>query len=102
MPPTAGASTVEIRHLRTLIALAETGSFSKAAVAIKLSQPAVSLQIKMLETAYGTNLIQRRKRPFQLTATGRRLISLAYEIQNQLQDAERDIAQLSHGEGGGV
>lgn len=91
---------IEIRHLRTLIALAETGNLSKAASSVNLSQPAASHQIKTLEDFYGTALFERKTRPLKLTPAGQRLISLAYDIDRQVLEAERDVARISQGEAG--
>lgn len=91
---------IELRHLRTLMALAETGNLSKAARALNLSQPAASHQIKLLEEFYDTALFERKTNPLRLTPAGQRLISLAYDIDKRVQSAERDLARISQGEAG--
>lgn len=91
---------LEIRHLRTLMALAETGNLSKAARMVNLSQPAASHQIKALEDSYGTALFERKSTPLKLTPAGHRLIALAYDIDRQVQSAERDVARIAQGEAG--
>jgi len=67
---------LEIRHLKTLVALAETGNISKAAKQVKLSQPAVSHQIRAIETHYDVELFERKSDPLRLTAAGQRFIQL--------------------------
>jgi len=91
---------IELRHLRTLIALAETGNLSKAARTVHLSQPAASHQIKGLEDFYGTALFERKSHPLKLTPAGQRLIALAYDLDRRVREAERDVARIAQGESG--
>jgi DNA-binding transcriptional LysR family regulator len=78
---------MDITDARTFIAVAETGSISRAARELHLTQPAVTRRIQRLEHAIGTRLIDRRKRPFALTDVGhaaiercRRLVSTRDEL----------------------
>lgn len=57
-------SIIELRHLRTLLALEETGSVSLAAERVFLTQSALSHQIRVLETYFGTPLFERKSTPF--------------------------------------
>lgn len=91
---------LELRHLRTLMALAETGNLSKAAKRVHLSQPAISHQLKLLEDHYGSPFFERKSNPLRLTAAGQRFIALAYEVDKRVLDAERDVARISQGEAG--
>lgn len=91
---------IELRHLKTLIALAETGNLSKAARRVHLSQPAVSHQIKALEAHYGVELFGRKTTPLRLTPAGQRLISLAYDLEGRVREAERDVARIAQGHAG--
>lgn len=70
-------SLLELRHLQTLLALVETGTLSRAAVRLCLTQSAVSHQIKQLEQHYGVSLFERKSQPLRLTPAGRRLHTLA-------------------------
>lgn len=90
----------ETRHLQTLLALAETGNLSKAARRVHLSQPAVSHQIKALETACGVPLFERKSSPLRLTPAGQRLLSLAYAVERLMREAQRDIARIAQGNAG--
>jgi len=78
---------MNIRQLKTFLAVAETGTFSAAGEAVGLSHSAISLHIKALESALGTALVDRSRRPPVLTAKGhalversRRMIDLMDEI----------------------
>lgn len=86
---------LEIRHLRTLTALQETGSVSLAARRVHLTQSALSHQIRLLQEHYGLPLIQRRGQSVELTDAGKRLAVLAGVVLHELQAADRDIARIS-------
>ena len=51
---------LELRHLRTLLALKETGSVSMAAKRVYLTQSALSHQIKLMEEQFGLPLFERK------------------------------------------
>lgn len=94
------SSALEIRHLRTLAAIAETSSLSKAAERLHLSQPAVSHQIRVMEEMCGLSLFERKTVPIKLTPGGQRLLSLARSVEQQMADAERDMARIAGGNTG--
>jgi DNA-binding transcriptional LysR family regulator len=71
---------MSIRHLRTLLAIAERGSFAAAARDIHLTESAVSMQMKALEEELGLALFDRSKRPPVLTEAGRALLPEAKEL----------------------
>lgn len=91
---------LELRHLRTLVALKETGSVSLAAKQVYLTQSALSHQIKLLEEQYSLSLFERKTQPLRFTAAGDRLIQLAYEILPKVIEAERDLTRVKQGEAG--
>lgn len=93
---------LEIRHLRTLIALKESGSVSLAAKMVHLTQSALSHQIKLLEEQYDLTLFERKSSPIRFTPAGERLIKLAYDILPQVIEAELDLARVKQGEVGEV
>ena len=66
-------SILEVRHLRTLVALRDSGSLVRAAQLLNLTQSALSHQIKLLEDRYGQPLFERKSVPPQFTAVGERL-----------------------------
>ncbi|HGN6853198.1 TPA: LysR family transcriptional regulator [Neisseria gonorrhoeae] len=93
-------SIIELRHLKTLLALEETGSVSLAAKRVFLTQSALSHQIRMLENHYGTPLFERKSTPLRFTPVGERLLRLAHELIPQVAVAERDLARITEGEAG--
>ncbi len=65
---------VDTALLRTFVALAQTGSFSRTGALIGRSQSAVSGQIRKLEETFGRTLLERDTRNVRLTADGERLL----------------------------
>lgn len=70
----------EIKHLKTLTTLANTGTLRKAADALFISQSALSHQVKDLEQRLGTSLFLRNTTPVEFTDSGQILLNLANEI----------------------
>jgi LysR family transcriptional regulator for metE and metH len=91
---------LELRHLRTLAALRDTGSLVEAADRVFLTQSALSHQIKDLEDRLGGALFLRKTRPVRFTAIGQRLLRLADEVLPLVHGAERDLERLSGGAAG--
>ena len=91
---------LEIRHLRTLTALQETGSLARAAQLLNVTQSALSHQVKFLEERYGSPLFERKSSPLKFSAIGERLLELGSQILPQVEQAERDLLRLSQGGGG--
>ena len=91
---------IEIRHLKTLIALRETGSLVEAAERLFLTQSALSHQLKELESRVECELFIRKSRPLRFTEAGKRLLLLADDVLARVSDAERDVKKLVHGEAG--
>ncbi|MCE8010106.1 LysR family transcriptional regulator [Halomonas daqingensis] len=85
---------IELRHLRTLIALRDAGSLVEAAERVHLTQSALSHQIKDLEERLGTALFVRKTRPVEFTRAGQRLLVLAEQVLPLVRMAERDVARL--------
>lgn len=87
---------LEIRHLRSLIALADAGTLSRAADRVHLTQSALSHQLRVLEQHYGTRIVERDGRGLKLTRPGERLVALARSVVGDIQAAEREVAKLTH------
>lgn len=88
---------IELRHLRTLLSLQETGSVSQAAEHLHLTQSAVSHQLKALEAYFDCPLFIRKSHPLQLTSAGERLLELATAILPRVEAAEKDLACMAGG-----
>lgn len=91
---------IELRHLRSLTALRESGSLTAAAERLHLTQSALSHQIKELEERLGTPLFERKSRPPRFTAAGERLLALADEVLPRVRETERDLARIRGGHAG--
>lgn len=87
---------IEFRHLRTLLALRDSGSLVDAAERVHLTQSALSHQIKDLEHRMGSPLFIRKTRPVNFTRAGQRLLELADRVIPEVRKAERDIAKLAN------
>lgn len=85
-----GESEMDIRHLKTLRAVVETGSFVAAGQKLGLSQSSVSLQIKSLEDELGVYLFDRSSRPPTPSARGRILAEQSEDIIELLEEAKRN------------
>ncbi|MCG8635778.1 MAG: LysR substrate-binding domain-containing protein [Desulfobacterales bacterium] len=83
---------LQIDYLRTFIALAETKNFTKTGIQVNLSQSAVSMQIKRLETEVGGKLFHRIGKTVKLTGQGSILINYAMRIVREHDEA---VAALS-------
>ena len=89
---------VTLRGLEVFEALAASGSVARAAHLTGLSQPAVSQQMRNLETALGVDLIDHGKRPMRLTTAGRSFLGRAQAVLNELRAAQSELTvmDLSH------
>lgn len=85
---------IELKHLRTLVSLRDTGSLTATATSLHLTQSALSHQIKDLEIRLGGQLFLRKTRPVKFTSEGLILLQLADEILHKIAIAEGKIASL--------
>jgi len=83
---------IEIRHLRYFLAVAEAGSFSRAADRLGMSQPSVSQQMRDLETGLRVSLFQRRGKRILLTPTGLIFQEHARVILRQLENFLQELS----------
>lgn len=99
---TDGWVGLELRHLVALKAVAEAGTFGRAATQLGYTQSAVSQQIASLERIVGQRLIERPggPRPVSLTEAGALLLRHSDAIAARLQAAQADLAALEAGEAG--
>src|SRR4051794_999647 len=93
---------VELRHLLALQAIAEHGSFGRAARSLGYTQSAISQQVAALERAVGEKLIERPggPRPVSLTEAGQLLLRHAEAIVARMKAAQADLAAFSEGAAG--
>lgn len=95
-------SPLELRHLKTVVALRETGNLSRAAQLLNLTQSALSYQLKALEDHYGASLFERKSNPVSFGAAGQRLLRLADAVLPLVDEAERDVSRLVSGAAGAL
>ncbi|SEI88292.1 LysR family transcriptional regulator, regulator for metE and metH [Allopseudospirillum japonicum] len=91
---------LDLRHLRTLQALRESGSLVDAAARLHLTQSALSHQIKELEQRLSCSLFVRKSKPLRFTPAGLRLLALSDQVLPQVQLALRDVQSLVAGDTG--
>jgi DNA-binding transcriptional LysR family regulator len=71
---------LDLRLARHFVVLADTGHFSRAAARLHLSQSALTKQVQALERQAGVVLIDRSRRPWQLTAAGAEVLALSRDL----------------------
>src|SRR5580765_6325898 len=91
---------MELRHLRSLVMVAQEGNFTRAARRLRIAQPALSQQIRGLERELGVRLVARTNRAAGLADAGARLGSRAEQILLAGQDATKEMAACAGEEGG--
>jgi LysR family transcriptional regulator for metE and metH len=85
---------IELRHLKAIAALADTGSVTRAASRLHLTQSALSHQLAALEEFLETPLFVRQQRPLKLTPAGEKLLDLARQVLPEVDAARQAIARL--------
>ena len=78
--PAGAALAMELRHLRYFVALADAGSFTRAAERMFIAQPTLSQQIRRLEEIVGAPLLQRRRDGVHLTKAGAVLLDASRAV----------------------
>ena len=91
---------LEVKHLKTIIALEKTGSLVEAAESLYMTQSALSHQLKDLEDRLNTGLFIRKTRPLLFTVAGERVLKLAKSVLPMFANTERDISRLLAGNAG--
>lgn len=92
--------SIELRHLRYFIAVAEELHFGRAAERLRISQPPLSQQIQILEEKIGARLLARNNRNVSLTQAGALFLKESYQILAQVNSASEKAARLHRGESG--
>ncbi len=89
-------------HLKSFLAVARLGSFTRAAALLHLSQPALTVQIKQLEEFLGVRLLDRTTRSVKLTAGGKRLAPAAQRMIKELEGLVATAKSLTAEDKGSV
>ena len=91
---------MEIRQLRAFIAIAESGTFTAGALRVHVTQAAISMQIRQLETELGAKVFVRAPRHVILTEAGEHLLRRARQMLREHDAAIDEIAELAGAERG--
>lgn len=86
---------MDLKQLRTFIMVAESGSLSSASDRLRLAQPALSRQVKMLEEEIGCELFVRSGRGMHLTEHGSALLAGVAGLIKQLDNSIEDVRSLA-------
>ncbi len=82
-----GVMSIELRHLRAAVAIAEAGSFTAAAHTLHITQPALTRTVQQLETSLGVRLFDRTSRALALTEDGAGFVEKVRVILGDLDSA---------------
>ncbi|QBX34555.1 LysR family transcriptional regulator [Paracoccus liaowanqingii] len=88
---------ITLRQLRYFLALADAAHFTRAAEAIHVSQPALSMQIRALEDVVGATLVERTSSGVVLTPQGRALQAHALRVLQAMTDLEQGLRRPGQG-----
>src|SRR5688572_536741 len=86
---------MDLRRLRLFVAVAEQGSFTAAAEAVHVAQPAVSLAVRELEQELGATLLTRSRQGARLTAAGEALLGPARQALRDVEHAAEAVAAVT-------
>ncbi|MFO0736509.1 MAG: LysR family transcriptional regulator [Labilithrix sp.] len=96
----AESPNYSLRQIYSFLEIAREGSVSRAAERLHVTQPAVSMQLRQLEDAFGVALTEPHGRNIRLTAAGRDFVDYAIKVRGTLKDLEAAMAAhvgLEHG-----
>lgn len=93
-------TNLTLTALRAVAAVAEAGSVTKAAEISNVTQPALSYQVRQVETALGTPVFERTREGMIATPAGERLVRAALAVDRELDRAEQDVQRLLAGSEG--
>lgn len=82
---------MDLKQLRALVTVAETGNVTRASSLLNIVQPAVSRQLRLLEEDMGTTLFERGRHGMELTEAGRTMVEYARRILNEVARAKAEI-----------
>jgi epsilon-lactone hydrolase len=90
----AAADAIELRHLRSFVAVAEELNFGRAAERLYITQPALSRQIRSLEQLVGCELLRRTTRCVELTVAGEALLERARRLLGDVDEAVAAVQSI--------
>ncbi|NBD26422.1 selenium metabolism-associated LysR family transcriptional regulator [Paenibacillus glycinis] len=86
---------LNFHQLHIFYTVAERGSFSAAAQALHMTQPAVTMQVQSLEDYFGTKLLQRSTKRIELTEAGRALMPFAQRSIDLIRDTDMHMSKFT-------
>ena len=86
---------MELRHLRTIEAVARHGSLTKAGEELYLSQSAISQQIRRLELELGFEVFRRTSRRVELTGEGRVILACAQRVLAEVDGLHYELEEMA-------
>ncbi|TMV46069.1 LysR family transcriptional regulator [Paenibacillus mesophilus] len=87
---------LNFHQLHIFYTVADKGSFSMAAQALHMTQPAVTMQVQSLEDYFGTKLLQRSTKKIELTEAGRTLLPFAKRSIDLIKDTDIAMSKFTH------
>ena len=84
---------MDLRQLEMFRAVAEQGTFTKAAGRLHVSQSAVSRQVQLLEQELGGSLLRRSAKGVTLTEAGQLLLRMTHRVERDVEEALAEISQ---------
>jgi LysR family transcriptional regulator for metE and metH len=87
---------LDVRHLKLVAAVVDTGSVTGAARVLHLSQSALSHQLRDVEERLGAELFQRQGRRMVLTGAGQRVLEAARKVVAEVEAAEAEVGRLTN------
>ena len=91
--PSGAPVTVDLKQIEYFVRVAELGSFTRAALALSVAQPALSRQIRLLEVELRQNLLLRNGRGVTLTDAGQLMLEHGRGILHQVERAREDLGR---------
>ncbi|MGW7289078.1 LysR substrate-binding domain-containing protein [Streptomyces sp. NPDC054847] len=86
---------LELRHLRTIRAIADAGSLTKAATALGLAQPALSAQLRRIERSLGGTLFERGRTGVRATALGELVLDRARVVLPAVRELQQEAVRFA-------
>lgn len=93
----AKSMKMDLKQLEYFVKVAEMGSFTKAAIALHVAQPALSRQVRLLEVELRQNLLKRNGRGASPTEAGQLLLAHGRGILHQVERAREELARARDG-----